>query len=351
MSYLQRRGKKFSLKCEGCGSRGNFTEYSGEKFCRDCGFVMPPEMVPAIEEDSEGNAVPRTADKGILGSKVDKHSHLLQRKHQKFDQSKPSGSLLEIDIKLIIEKIHGRNSIEIRNFEEVLKIKREYTKQFTEKKNRQEEMAMLQTNSLPSKNKRGEVITFLRPGGRDSGNHLSALVLTKHYSKLKNDWRADANETMQEVEKLVNTIELNDFQDLLNLTRERKNNILNDIKGLKKSWLFVVKNSSIKFPIPPILQRPDIRNKIVYVYREMFGSANSGFDNLIYKPNSEVWDSIKVPGNSNSLKSWIWELERLRKNINKSEMSGIHKLKRSIPLKLREEANDAFVLLEKYGGN
>ena len=84
MSYLQRRGKKSSFGCEECGCREIVNDYNGQKYCQECGLVIMPEMVPGVETDSEGDFVPRTADKGILGSKVDKNSHLLQKKYQKF---------------------------------------------------------------------------------------------------------------------------------------------------------------------------------------------------------------------------------------------------------------------------
>ena len=338
MSYTTRRGRGNS--CPAGGSHQfDQDDHTGESSCVLCGFVKGVEAIAALEKDEDGNLQKRTADHS-LGSLVDKKSHLLERMYSSYD-SKPkiSRSMFENEMRILIQNIYAddkslawRNNPLIsksassmhKNLKEILRIKRQYSSYI-----------VMQTNSL----RKGEQILFLRPGGRDSGNHLSALILTRHFGKLLDNWEANISVSEKEVMGLLSQVKDLPEEYQLTLNAKAKKTIRKDLKGLKQAWRELSTVPKYRKIIPPIVvKRENPKEIILQIYKELFDSQNHEFDSMIYGIDSSLFDQFKIPQARSSLRAFIWEVERLRKGLEKSEMKKICPLDKYPAKSISEDA-------------
>ena len=323
MSYTTRRGRGNS--CPECGSNQiEQDDHAGESVCYDCGLVLGVDAIVGLEKGEDGELQKRIADHS-LGGLVDKKSHILERMYSRYD-SKPkiSRSMFENEMRILIQNIYADDkslawlnnpvisksaSSMLKNLKEILTIKRQYSGYI-----------VMQTNSL----RKGEQILFLRPGGRDSGNHLCALILTHHFGKLLDNWKANISVSEKEVMGLLS--QANDLPEeyQLTLNAKAKKTIRKDLKGLKQAWRALSTLQEYRKMIPPIVvQRENRKEIILQIYKELFDSQNNEFDSIVYGIDDSLFDQFKIPQVRSSLSAFVWEVERLRGGIKKSEMKKI----------------------------
>lgn len=340
MSYTTRRGRGNS--CPAGGSHQfDQDDHTGESSCVLCGFVKGVEAIAALEKDEDGNLQKRTADHS-LGSLVDKKSHLLERMYSRYD-SKPkiSRSMFENEMRILIQNIYADDkslawrknplisksaSSMHKNLKEMLRIKRQYSSYI-----------VMQTNSF----RKGDQILFLRPGGRDSGNHLCALILTHHFGKLLDNWNANISVSEKEVMELLSQVKDLPKEYQLTLNAKARKTIRKDLKGLKQAWRELSTVQEYRKIIPPRPRNdrpPNPQEMILQIYKELFDSQNNEFDSMIYGIDSSLFDQFKIPQARSSLRAFIWEVERLRKGLEKSEMKKICPLDKYATKSISEDA-------------
>ena len=77
---------------------------------------------------------------------------------------------------------------------------------------------------------------------------------------------------------------------------------------------------------------------ILQIYKELFDSQNNEFDSMIYGIDSSLFDQFKIPQARSSLRAFVWEVERLRKGLEKSEMKKICPLDKYATKYISEDA-------------
>lgn len=326
MSYTTRRGRGNS--CPECGSNQIGQDYhKGESYCQVCGVILGVEAIVGLEKGKDGELQARQADYS-LGGLVDKKSFHLEYKHARYDSKvKVSDSKFENEMRGLIQIIYADKSASSmkKDLKEILRIKRKYS-----------EYIVMQTNSL----RKGEQILFLKPGGRDSGNHLCGLILTHHFGKLLDNWRANISVSEKEVNQLLSNAK--DLPQEYQLTHnpEARKTILKDLKGLKHAWRVLSTLPEYRAIIPrvPVTQREDRREIILQIYKELFQSRNNKFDSMIYGIDSSLFDQFKIPQTRSSLRAFVWDVERLRDGIKKSEMKKICPLDKYPSKSISEDA-------------
>ena len=336
MSYTTRRGSGKS--CPECGSIEIELDHNyGEYTCRACGFVIEVEAILSVEKGEDGELQTRQADLS-LGSLVDKKSHPLERKHQWYD-SKPkiSHSKFESEMRDLIGIIFDGKSKSkmIKNLDQILVIKRKYSQYISDQN-------LMQTNSL----KKGDQILFLRPGGRSSGNQLCALILTHHYGKMLDNWNANISVSEKDVDDLLNKLETHPEGFMLIYNADIRRTVRKDLKGLKLAWKSLRTMQEYTTIVPPIPKAviEDSREIILQIHRELFQTQNNEFDSMIYGIDSSLFNQFKIPQVRSSLIAFVWEVERHRAGIKKSEMKEIRPLEK-YPTKTI--SNDALFVYEQ----
>jgi len=227
MSYTTRRGRGNS--CPAGGSHQfDQDDHTGESSCVLCGFVKGVEAIAGLEKDKDGKLQKRTADHS-LGSLA---KTKLEKEHSLHD-SKPkiSRSMFERKTMILIKNIYADEqsldwlnnpvisksaSSMLKNLNEIMRIKKKYS-----------DYIVMQTNSL----RKGAQILFFRPGGRDSGNHLSALIITRHFGKLLDNWEANISVSEKEVMGLLSQVK--DLPKEYQLTLKHAMRLVNITKGLE----------------------------------------------------------------------------------------------------------------------
>ena len=110
----------------------------------------------------------------------------------------------------------------------------------------------------------------------------------------------------------------------LTLNAKAKKTIRKDLKGLKQAWRALSTLQEYRKMIPPIVvQRENRKEIILQIYKELFDSQNNEFDSIVYGIDDSLFDQFKIPQVRSSLNAFVWEVERLRGGIKKSEMKKI----------------------------
>ena len=302
--YPSRRGR--AEPCQTCdGNIFKTDPKSGEIYCYSCGAVQHVEQLPGVEIDSEGNTRARTADK-TLGSLVDKDSHPLQRKFQRFDGLK-GYSQFETEMRHLIGIIFptGSKNSKLSDLGTIMKIKRDFTEQWKK-----------ETSS--------EKIPFFPTGGRSTGNHMPCLALTHHWPKLTRSPLSSVRNSIKEVEEILSEVEELPPQLRIKFDQKTVKFVISDNKELRRAWRFLLSKKGYPY-LPPYPTPPttplDIREAIVKSYQSVFKQQSGELTQRLYSVEKEVFYEIHVHPTEKYFINLAFELERLIRGCTRAELN------------------------------
>ena len=327
--YPSRRGR--AKPCQTCDGNIFKTDHkSGELYCHSCGAVQYVEQLPGIERDSEGNTRARTADK-TLGSLVDKDSHPLQRKFQRFDGLQRYTGF-ETEMRHIIDSIFppGTKKSKLSDLGTIMKIKRDYTEQW-------------------KKDTSSTKIPFFPTGGRSTGNHMPCLALTIHWPKLIQSPRSSVKSSIKEVEGILSEVEELPPQLKIKFDQKTVKFVISDNKELRHAWRFLLSKEGYSY-LPPYPSPPttplDIREAIVKSHQSLFKQQSGDLTRRLYSVDKEAFYEIHVHPTEKYFTSLAFELERLIRGCPRAELNkSLSKAMRPSP-EVSRKAEEIFSIVE-----